>query len=58
MKICAICGNLLEIIFFRTFEWSGFQGSEFFRLVSSKWFFLENVIVRELIKKNLEFALW
>ena len=63
MKICAICGNLLEkIFFFQTFEWSGFQDTEFFRLVfrndcSSKryssWINQEKPRIRNLVKNNL-----
>ena len=57
IKICAICGNLLELIFFK--HLSG-RDSKTVNFSPGFWerFVLTKVIVRGLGKKNLEFAIW
>ena len=58
MKICAICGNLIEKNFFSNFWVVGIRRQWISSHGFQEWFVLANVIVLELIKKNLEFAIW
>ena len=58
MKICAICGNLLEMNFFSNF-WVVWNPRQWiFSPGFLEWFVPTIVIVCGFIKKNLEFAIW